>query len=184
MALKWAGRSHDPQGVSGTSQGELMVECPACPHPGRNLPNGWERAGPLLWVSSFVLILSSRGSSQSRFLYALFIAVDGNFQLKGKEQCLQDVELMPGWGAYVLETEYQNHIANYIDKVEVSSYLNIWDSTDLWQINTCESQHDALIRASTESTAGYAVSGGVLAICSRHCLIRQNRAGHLKKGEK
>jgi hypothetical protein len=29
-------------------QGELMVECPACPHPGRNLPDDWEKAGPLL----------------------------------------------------------------------------------------------------------------------------------------
>ena len=63
--------------------------------------------------------------SQSRFLYALFIAVDGNFKLKGKERHLQDVELMPGWGAYVPETEYQNHIANYVDEAEVSNYLNI-----------------------------------------------------------
>ena len=46
MALKRAGRGHDPQGISGTSQGELMVECPACPHPGRNLPSDWEKAGP------------------------------------------------------------------------------------------------------------------------------------------
>ena len=78
-----------------------------------------------------------------------------------------------GWGAYVLETEYQNHIANYIDEAEVSSYPNIWDSTDLWQINACK-----------WSTAGYAVSGAVLVICSRHCLIHKNRAGDLKKGEK
>ena len=69
--------------------------------------------------------LSSRRSSQSRFLYALFIAVDGNFKLKGKERHLQDVELMPGWGAYVPETEYQNHITNYVDEAEVSNYLNI-----------------------------------------------------------
>jgi hypothetical protein len=48
MSLKRAGRGHDPRGVSGTSQGELMVECPACPHPERNLPNDWEKAGPLL----------------------------------------------------------------------------------------------------------------------------------------
>ncbi|EDR02658.1 uncharacterized protein LACBIDRAFT_308173 [Laccaria bicolor S238N-H82] len=98
MALKRASRGHDPDGVSGTSQGGLMVECPACPHPEQNLPDGWERAGPLL------------------FLYALFIAVDGNFKLKGKERNLKDVELMPGWGAYVLEDEYQKHLANYIGK--------------------------------------------------------------------
>jgi hypothetical protein len=66
-------------------------------------------------------------------LYALFIAVDGNFKLKGKEQNLKDVELMPGWGAYVPQDKYQEHIANYVDESEVSNsaiYLNIQYSTD------------------------------------------------------
>jgi hypothetical protein len=48
MSLKRAGCGHDPEGVWGTSQGELMVECLACPHPKRNLPDDWEKAGPLL----------------------------------------------------------------------------------------------------------------------------------------
>ena len=52
------------------------------------------------------------------------------------------------------------------------------------QINTCESQHDALVRAATRSSPGYAVSGTVAVICSRHCLIRKNGAGDLQKGEK
>ncbi|KIJ89495.1 hypothetical protein K443DRAFT_57950, partial [Laccaria amethystina LaAM-08-1] len=51
------------------------------------------------------------------------------------------------------------------------------------QINTCESQHDALVRAATRSSPGYAVSGAVVVICSRHCMIR-NGAGDLQKGEK
>jgi hypothetical protein len=55
----------------------------------------------------------------SRFLYTLYIAIDGNFKLKGKERGLQDVELMPGWGAYVPEAEYKSHIANYVDQPEV-----------------------------------------------------------------
>jgi hypothetical protein len=48
MTLKRGGRGHDPAGIDATSNGELMVECPACPHPGKNLPDGWEKAGPLL----------------------------------------------------------------------------------------------------------------------------------------
>jgi hypothetical protein len=48
MALKRAGRGQDPLGVGGTSQGELAVECPACPQPGRNLPADWENAGAML----------------------------------------------------------------------------------------------------------------------------------------
>lgn len=50
MALKWAGRGQDHAGVVGTSQGELAVECPACPHPGRNLPDNWQNAGSTLYV--------------------------------------------------------------------------------------------------------------------------------------
>jgi hypothetical protein len=42
--LKRAGRGHDPAGVDATQPGECAVECPACPHPGRNLPEGWEDA--------------------------------------------------------------------------------------------------------------------------------------------
>jgi hypothetical protein len=43
MLLKRAGRGHDPKGVSATACGECAVECPACPHPDRNLPDGWEQ---------------------------------------------------------------------------------------------------------------------------------------------
>jgi hypothetical protein len=51
--------------------------------------------------------------------------VDGNFKLKGKQRNLKDVELMPGWGAYVPETKYKAHIANYVDEPEVSpKYLD------------------------------------------------------------
>lgn len=40
--LKRAGRGHDPSGVSGTSPGECAILCPVCPHPDKNLPEGWE----------------------------------------------------------------------------------------------------------------------------------------------
>ena len=50
MALKRAGRGQDPSGVGGTSPGELTVECPACPQPGKNIPMqiDWEKAGALV----------------------------------------------------------------------------------------------------------------------------------------
>jgi hypothetical protein len=48
MALKRGGRGHDLRGIDATANGELMVECPACPHPTRNIPDDWEKAGPLL----------------------------------------------------------------------------------------------------------------------------------------
>ncbi|EPQ51595.1 hypothetical protein GLOTRDRAFT_48728, partial [Gloeophyllum trabeum ATCC 11539] len=42
--LKHARHGHDPRGPDGTSEGELMVKCPACPHPNRNLPENWDKA--------------------------------------------------------------------------------------------------------------------------------------------
>ena len=42
--LKRAGRGHDPAGAQGSPAGSLAVECAACPHPGRNLPDNWEDA--------------------------------------------------------------------------------------------------------------------------------------------
>jgi hypothetical protein len=63
MALKRAGRGHDPEGIENTQPGSLTVECPACPHPGRNLPENWRDAGLLMYVmfppffsSKFLLI--------------------------------------------------------------------------------------------------------------------------------
>jgi len=42
MAMR-AGHSHDPAGIAATIEGECAVQCPACPHPGINMPEGWER---------------------------------------------------------------------------------------------------------------------------------------------
>ena len=54
-----------------------------------------------------------------RFLYILYISVDANFKLKGKEHSLKDVELMLGWGPYVEESAYQTFIKDYVDQPEV-----------------------------------------------------------------
>lgn len=42
--LKRSGRGHDPLGIESTVDGECAVECPACPHPGKNLPVDWQSA--------------------------------------------------------------------------------------------------------------------------------------------
>lgn len=45
-SLLRAGRGHDSDGVLSTKEGELAVLCPACPHPGKNLPSDWGNAAP------------------------------------------------------------------------------------------------------------------------------------------
>lgn len=42
LMLKHFGRGHDPKGVKATGEGECAVLCPACLHPGKNLPEDWE----------------------------------------------------------------------------------------------------------------------------------------------
>ncbi|PPQ82072.1 hypothetical protein CVT24_009738, partial [Panaeolus cyanescens] len=150
-ALKRAGCAHNPQGANATQAGQTMVECPACPHPLKNLPSDWDT------------------NTKLAFLYTLFVAVDANFKLKGKDRGLDDVELGPGWGAFVEEVEYQAYLSQYEAEPE---------------INTCDSEHDAVLRASIRQTPGYSVTGAGLVICSRHCLVRPNGAGDLQKGEK
>ena len=52
MMLKRAGRGHDPSGIDGTQCGELGVECPACPHPTKNLPTNWhESPSDIMYVT-------------------------------------------------------------------------------------------------------------------------------------
>jgi hypothetical protein len=44
MLIKRSGRGHEPEGVEGTKPGQCAVECPVCPHPGRNVPLDWHKA--------------------------------------------------------------------------------------------------------------------------------------------
>ena len=57
--VKCAGCGHDPAGVGATQPGECAVECPVCPHLGRNLPEGWEDA-PNYIKCVVIFALSSR----------------------------------------------------------------------------------------------------------------------------
>jgi hypothetical protein len=47
--LKRFGRGHDPAGTGATEQGSCAVLCPACPQPGKNLPENWESAPSETW---------------------------------------------------------------------------------------------------------------------------------------
>ena len=40
--IKRGGAGHTLDQISELSDGSLAIECPACPHPGRNLPAGWD----------------------------------------------------------------------------------------------------------------------------------------------
>ncbi|KAI0040342.1 hypothetical protein FA95DRAFT_1502997 [Auriscalpium vulgare] len=101
-AVKRAGRGHDPAGIDATAPGELAVVCPMCPHPGRNMPEGWENA-----------------SDDEAWKHALFLAIDANFKLKMKNRKLSDIELSPGWGYFVNTEAYDAFLKDYIDEPEM-----------------------------------------------------------------
>lgn len=42
--LKRGAAGHTTTPIDELDGGALAVECPACPHPGRNLPTGWDIA--------------------------------------------------------------------------------------------------------------------------------------------
>ena len=54
--LKRSGRGHEPDGASATSLGELVIECPACPHPDHNLPLNWISGGPHEYFNFYIFI--------------------------------------------------------------------------------------------------------------------------------
>ncbi|KAJ7429368.1 hypothetical protein B0H11DRAFT_1768371 [Mycena galericulata] len=108
MLLKRGGRasSYATGGPAATGLGELAIQCPACPRPGVNLPEGWEDASP-----------------EERFLYTLFLALDACFRLKRRlvSSELKDPDLGPGW-AYMVETEpYRAYLRGVTDQKEMNT---------------------------------------------------------------
>ncbi|KAG1779216.1 hypothetical protein EV702DRAFT_1216574 [Suillus placidus] len=102
--LKRSGQGHDPSGIGGTAEGECAILCPACPHPGKNLPADWKDA-PQQW------------------LYGLFLAIDANFRLKRKAVSNDDVDpsLSEGWGYFVEEDAYKGFLHSSADSIQEKS---------------------------------------------------------------
>ena len=111
---KRAGRAHDSKGIVGTGLGELAVNCPACPQPGRNLPSGWDTVPESDRYVSFRLGTSVRLTNCS-WLYRLILAMDANFRLKNRlrSNSKADPGLGTGWAYFVPEEAYREHVLKY-----------------------------------------------------------------------
>ncbi|KAJ7429163.1 hypothetical protein B0H11DRAFT_1702421 [Mycena galericulata] len=106
LLLKRRGRGHDPAGVMGTKAGQLAIECPACPRPGINLPEGWEEA-----------------SDEDKHLYILFLALDACFRLKRQmvSSELRDPGLGTGWAYMVEDGPYRKFLRTATKQKEMST---------------------------------------------------------------
>ncbi|KAJ8591371.1 hypothetical protein M405DRAFT_851366 [Rhizopogon salebrosus TDB-379] len=152
--LKRAGRGHDPCGLNATQQGQCAVLCPACPQPGKNVPDGWHDV-PIA----------------KRWLYGQFIAIDANFRLKRRlvSKDAVDPSLSPGWAYFVDNTTYQSHLINH--------------GKDIQEKSTCAS-HNAVNMAETKASHGLAATGLGTVDCAHHNMKLPNGVGDLQKGER
>ncbi|KAJ7265087.1 hypothetical protein C8J57DRAFT_1622132 [Mycena rebaudengoi] len=113
--LKRAGREHAQTGAMGTAPGECALLCPACPQPGKNLPEGWETA-----------------ADDDKFLYALFLAIDANFRLKRKDVSSEEKDpgLSPGWAFFCEVGKYMQHVEKHWKEPQERSRCVAHDAVD------------------------------------------------------
>jgi hypothetical protein len=96
------------------------MECPACPHPGKNMPEDWQdkyESKPYVFdrdlLSSTKLFI--------RHLHAQYIAVDANFRLKQKERGFSNSgTLGPGWGYFVDPISFARELQRFSSTPQVA----------------------------------------------------------------
>ncbi|KAG1896035.1 uncharacterized protein F5891DRAFT_1130408 [Suillus fuscotomentosus] len=152
--MKCAGQSHHPDGIGATKPGACTVLCPACPHAGKNLPDGWENA-----------------PSEIRFLYALFLAIDANFRLARRDVSsdIVDLGLNRGYAFFVEEHAYKDFICSREQVIQ--------------ELSSCSS-HNAVNLADLRVSHGLAATGAGTIDCIRHNFKWPCSVGDLQKGER
>ncbi|KAJ7790897.1 hypothetical protein B0H14DRAFT_2625555 [Mycena olivaceomarginata] len=106
-ALKRGGMGNDPdRRTAETREGELAIECLACPKAGVNLPEGWEKA-PV----------------EARFLYCIFLAIDACFCVKRKKisSWLADPSIQDGWAYFTRSILYGEFVETLGEQKEMST---------------------------------------------------------------
>ncbi|KAJ7858652.1 hypothetical protein B0H14DRAFT_3085047 [Mycena olivaceomarginata] len=141
--------------IPGTKPGECVLLCPACPQPGKNLPEdgSWRNA-----------------PREKRFLFALFLALDANFRMKRKDVSTEadDPSLGNGIAFFSQVDAYMKHLEDHWDMEQEKSTCIAHDAVD-------EPDRDAY---------GTAASGIGTVDCARHNMKRPNGVGDLQKGER
>ncbi|KAJ7792839.1 hypothetical protein B0H14DRAFT_3094116 [Mycena olivaceomarginata] len=113
--LKRAGRGHENAGVASTKPGGCALLCPACPHPGINLPPNWKDV-----------------PEEKQFLYALFVAIDANFRLARKDVSSEkkDPGLGNGLAFYGDVLAYMGHVRKHWNQTQDRSHCVAHDAVD------------------------------------------------------
>ncbi|KAJ7161942.1 hypothetical protein C8R43DRAFT_880650 [Mycena crocata] len=156
--MKRAGRGHCNSGVGGTAQGELALSCRACPQPGKNIPDGWNKID---W---------SKMPQDLSYKYFLFLAQDCNFRLINRNISTEarDPVIDDGLGYFVNRESYKEFLRAHVDEEEIS---------------TC-SGFRAMFLANAKRVKGLRTTGVGGVTCARHNMWRPNGIGDLQKGER
>ena len=121
--LKWAGYSHSGGHVREPQPGQLTLFCPACPQPGRNLPDSWKgdpnKSVPWHHVFIFFADMFFR-----KVFYRSFVA-DGNFKADHVRQkrSAGDVWLSEGGGMMPLREHYNEFLQTAAERPTVSCWF-------------------------------------------------------------
>ncbi|KAJ8495283.1 hypothetical protein ONZ45_g12926 [Pleurotus djamor] len=170
--LKRAGRGHIKDGIEKAGEGDLALDCAACPMEGINLPRDWARATPLALMHVFAMFVIDDiwTDRESRFLYTVFLSIDANFRLKNRLRNVENADpgLHTGLAYFVPSQPYNNHIMKHATEADIS---------------TCSS-FEAISRADSKMTTGLRFTGVGMCVCSRHEMIRRSGVGDLQKGER
>ncbi|PBK60375.1 hypothetical protein ARMSODRAFT_1026563 [Armillaria solidipes] len=104
--MKRFGCGHVENSIDTTGPEELALRCLACPQPGVNLPEGWEKAPPEEW-----------------YIYHPILGLDTNFRLSNLKKSDEEVDpgLHTGLAYYVDHESYLGHVRKYATQKDISS---------------------------------------------------------------
>ena len=118
--IKRGGAGHTSVAVDDLDDGALAIECPACPHPERNLPPDWMDAPEDKAYALFSFPCARPSITiRYRWLYSLILAMDGNFKLKQKTRDIKDPEFGSGLAYFVNVKKFEDHLKRHVDENEV-----------------------------------------------------------------
>ncbi|KAI0323812.1 hypothetical protein GY45DRAFT_1349685 [Cubamyces sp. BRFM 1775] len=149
--LKRGGQGHDAT----ATPGGCAVECPACPQPGKNLPDDWKSAAkPRSW------------------LYKLFLSLDANFRLKRKRISMD-----------TLNPSLNNGLAYVVEDSAYKKHLDMYGHLPTEKGLPCNN-HNTVKLANMKDSSHLAATGVGTVDCARHGLKRPCSVGDLQKGER
>ncbi|KAG5349676.1 hypothetical protein C0989_002409 [Termitomyces sp. Mn162] len=127
--LERRARRHEKNGLATTTPGSCTVECPACSHPEKYMPDNWKDT-----------------PENKKWLHSLFIGIDANFRLKWKDVSCEnvDLDLGNGFSFFIPDKAYKEYLWKHKDDVEPKS--------------NC-SRHNAINLANTKFNQGLAATG-------------------------